>query len=231
MISIQLPQFEGSLDLLLQLAQKQEVEIEYLSLKEIMVQIFKNLTLSGGNLTDGAESMGIAAHLIFMKSLALLPQDKRDKIHLEENAFNDLGFHHLVEYCLFKDAAKYLSFQEEKGIDSFPRNVKPLDPILPSGLEFISLSELALLFQNMLQKSQHKIGIISEEEWKISDKIAFLKKELMENPKISFEWVFSMDKSRNELIVLFLAVLELMKAGELKVIKDQQLVYLYAERN
>lgn len=232
-ISIQLPQFEGPLDLLIQLAQKAEVEIESVSLKELMLQIFNAFPISRDTIHESAESMGQAGHLLWMKSRSLLPQTGDSPIALDED-ISELKaplFEHLVEYCLFKDAARYLGGQEEKSNDTFVRKIISQELALPSGIEHVSLSEFATLFEQVLQKAKQQVGTIHEEEWKISDKIHWIKDELKNTSKIPFGLLFNPERSKLELIVFFLAVLEMMKAGDVKVVKEQESIYIYGERN
>jgi segregation and condensation protein A len=82
---------------------------------------------------------------------------------------------------------------------------------------------LASLFQGILAKTAAHKGIIHEEFWKVSDKITLLKELLQGQKIIPFETIFSSEKSREELIVTFLALLELMKTGEARIINDRTL--------
>ncbi len=82
------------------------------------------------------------------------------------------------------------------------------------GIEHLSMEDLAKLFQSVVAKASSQKMTIHEEPWKVSDKINHLRDLLKSDKQIGFERIFSRDKPKVELIVTFLAVLELMKIGE-----------------
>ena len=81
---------------------------------------------------------------------------------------------------------------------------------------------MASLFQEILSKLPAQKTIELEETWRVSDKIKVLRYMLKGEQTVRFDVVFTAAKSREELIVTFLALLELMKMGELKVIRELQ---------
>jgi segregation and condensation protein A len=82
------------------------------------------------------------------------------------------------------------------------------------GIQHLSLDDLASLFQQLLSKAEPKRSTVTEEVWKVSDKITDLLSLLKNNKPIVFTSLFTPEKSREEWIVTFLALLELMKMGE-----------------
>ena len=88
------------------------------------------------------------------------------------------------------------------------------------GIDHLSLQDLATIFQQILQKAKGQKGHLEEEIWKVSDKMTYIRHLLHSQQKIEFAVLFSLEMSREELIVIFLALLEMMKMGELRVIKD-----------
>jgi segregation and condensation protein A len=227
--------FEGSLDFLLHLVQKNEIDIAEISLEQITHQYLKKLEeWLTPCVENGAEFIGITAHLLFLKSRMLLPRHEQEGTHSEDEL--DPRFeviHQLLDYCRFKEAAKELAEREQKqgayylrGMDGLPDVKKVL------GLDHLSLEDLATLFQQVLAKSSVQKGLIHEEIWRVGDKIKFIRQLLKEHSTLGFEFLFSPDRSRPELIVTFLAILELMKLGELIVAKDNtthQVVLLSVE--
>jgi segregation and condensation protein A len=216
-----LKNFEGPLPFLLHLLQKNELEAHDVFLSDIFQQYLEK---QGETDVDaGAEFVGSAATLIWLKSKLLLPAHEQ----IEENPIEeeDMEAPHalipeLIEYCKFKQAAKGLSIRElqqqayYRGLDSTLEM-----PGKPLGIDHISLNELASLFQVVLKKASMNKGIIKEEIWRVSDKIHYLKTTVLEG-FVPFHQVFSEECSREELIVTFLAVLELMKLGLFGVGKD-----------
>ena len=216
--------YEGPLDFLLHLIQKNEIDIYEIAIKKITDQYLGKLKEFTENSVDtGAEFIGSAASLLLLKSKMLLPKHEQLTVLMEESE-PDPRFdiiHQLIEYCRFKDMAKTLSEREEqqgvffgRGIDQVPEVKKPL------GIEHLSLSDLASLFKQVLTKAPPKVGSIHEDEWRVSDKIFLVRRMSKELQKIPFGLLFSGDRSRIELIVTFLAILELMKLGEIRVIKE-----------
>lgn len=221
-----LDNFEGSLYFLWQLIQRNEIDIYEIELQKIMLQYCQKMkegTEADAFSVDGAsEFIGVAASLMLLKSKTLLP--KQDQVMQLEEEEPDPRFeviHHLIDYCRFKDVAKELSHREDqqngfylRGVDGPPQAKKTL------GIEHLSLQDLALLFQQLLERAAPHCGIIEEENWRVSDKILAIRKDLLILISIPFEILFNPQKCRGELIVTFLAVLELMKLGELCIIKD-----------
>lgn len=220
--------FEGPINFLLHLIQKNEIDIYDVDLQEIMGQFLSKLTESDHpDVESGAEFIGTASLLIWLKSRMLLPRHEQP-LNLEEE--NDPRFeiiHQLMEYCRFKDAAKDLSEREQKQNAYFGRGLDDgYQAKRHLGIEHLTLEDLAGLFQQILAKSQSHTGLIHEEEWLVSDKIRHIRQLLKQSQQIGFEELFSFERSREELIVTFLAVLELMKLGELRIIKESNKVMI-----
>lgn len=216
-----LDHFEGPLDFLLYLIQKNEVDIYHISLQQILEQ-YKNYLSSLPELCmeSGAEFIGLTSSLMWLKSKMLLPKQKDDPA--DEN--NDAEFaiiHQLIEYCRFKEAAKELSLREEKQSGFFLRGIDPDSPGVkrPFGLEQISLDELSGMFRQLIEKASEK-GHVVGEPWSVSDKIHSIRNALQQNDLLEIKDLFSDDISRDEIVVTFLAILELMKLGEIQVMKD-----------
>lgn len=218
--------FEGTLDFLLHLVQKSEIDIYEVSLQQITKQYLLKLhehLLTAPSVDVGAEFIGTAASLLWLKSKMLLPKHEQIAQTLEPEE-TDPRFeiiHYLIDYCRFKDAAKSLSEREESQSAFYARgNDNPTEIKKNLGIEHLSLQDLAQLFQQVVARAVVHIGLINEEEWLVSDKILLIRKLLRELKKIRFDVLFSSDQCREELIVTFLAILELMKLGEACVVKD-----------
>lgn len=218
-VVLKLPEFEGPLELLFALVQKKELDICDLELNKLVGQIVDN---GWGSLDLGAESIGHAGSLLWIKSRALLPKsgDESEIIEGPESLSVAL-LEKLVEYCRFKDAASHLALREIKEQETFFRpTVVPEGLKKKLGIEHVSLVELAAIFQDVLAKSKTNFGTIREEEWRVSDKIQFLREMLKDEAAIPIEQLFSPDQTKLEVIVLFLAILELMKMSAIRVVKS-----------
>lgn len=219
-----LDNFEGPLDLLWHLINQQEVDIYQISLLQITDQFLERLRQSAeAHLDRGAEFIALAATLVWYKSKTLLPKHEQvDTVPVDEE--NDPRFeiiHQLVDYCRFKQAAKELSEREQRQGAHYPRGVEIGDIRKNLGIDHLSIDDLALLFQEILAKAAPRTGTIVEEEWKVSDKISYLRELLQKQKPLALTDVFRTSASRVELIVTFLALLELMKSGEARVTLDR----------
>lgn len=220
--SIQLDNFEGPLEFLLYLVQKNEIDIHDVRLHAVTDQFLEEL--QNPDLDLGAEFVGTVASLLWLKSKMLLP--KHQQASQEDEDGPDPHFdviHQLIDYCHFKEAGHALVTLEKEQTAYFPRGVSGnIEVKKPLGIEHLALEDLASLFQDVLSKCEEERGHVQEETFRVSDKIRFLKKILHEGASFSFEQLFPLNKCKEELIVTFLAVLELMKLGIAAVFQEQQ---------
>lgn len=218
-----LDNFEGTIDFLLNLIQKEELPIHEVDVRRLTGQFLERLESEKGPAIDaGAEFVGAAAFLIWFKSKTLLPQHEQSE-NPEENE-SDPRFaiiHQLLDYCRFKEAAKALEEREVRQSAFYLRGSEGHETKMNLGIESLSLEDLASLFKTILAKAEKEKGTIAEEEWKVSDKVAFISRQLEQQPQIAFEQLFHAAMSRLELIVTFLALLELMKRGALRVVRGE----------
>ena len=218
--TFKLSNFEGPLEFLLQLIQKDEMDIYEVPLNALIEQ-FQNSELH--TLDSGAEFLGNASFLLWLKSKTLLPEHER--VATPEELELDPRFeiiHQLLEYCRFKQAAKEISLLEHKQGHFYLRGSEAHGAKKPLGIEHLSLDDLAQYFQQVLLKATPQTGSIQEEEWKVSDKISWLDELLQRTLSVPFNLLFTENMGRMEMIVTFLAILELMKMGRLKAIRKEE---------
>lgn len=129
--------------------------------------------------------------------------------------------HHLIDYCRFREAAKELSSREQnqcgvyyRGLDEVP------NPGMTLGIEHLSLDDLSAVFEQALEKAASGLGSIDEEEWRVPDKIRDIRRQIKQEERLSIAALLTPGKSRNELIVTFLAMLELIKIGDIAIIRE-----------
>jgi segregation and condensation protein A len=215
---ITLDNFEGSIDFLLHLVQRDEIDIYEVSLYKIMAGYLEHL--KGHGIDTSAEFIGVSTTLLWLKSKMLLPQHEQvvDQVEGEEPdpKFN---ISDLVDYCRFKEAAHtFVKLETEqncyfqRGVEGGEHGRKPL------GIEHVSLDDFAQLFQQLLTKTASRRGVVTGETWSVADKIIWLRHRLKHEGRLTFRALFGQDYCREELIVIFLAVLELMKMGELALV-------------
>ncbi len=217
-----LDNFEGPLDFLLHLIQKHEIDIYDIPLHKITEQFLKKWgDWLEPDIDSGAEFIGTTSSLLWLKSKTLLPKHEQPETPEELEA--DPRFeiiHQLLDYCRFKQAAKELTEREMHQSAHYFRGGEAVDVKKNLGIDHLSLQDLALMFQQILSKAKGHKGQVHEEIWKVADKITWIRHLLISQQKIEFGVLFAIELSREELIVTFLALLEMMKMGELRVIKD-----------
>lgn len=223
-----LANFEGPLDFLLCLLQKEEIEIYDVPIQELIQQFICQFDQWEEGLERGAEFIGTAAYLVWLKSKTLLPRHEQEVT--EEELIEDPRFeiiHHLIDYCRFKQAAKELTSRQEKQQACYFRGVDIPEWKKPLGIDHVSLEELSQLFKEMISKAAQMKPQIQEENWRVCDKIRIIRRLLQERSSFPFVELFSAQQSRPEMIVIFLAILELMKIGELAVGREQSSATLW----
>jgi segregation and condensation protein A len=230
-----LTNFEGTLDFLLCLIQKEEIDIYDVPIQELIQQFIHKLTnCQEEGLEKGAEFIGTAAYLVWLKSKTLLPckEEPSDLEAVIEDPHFEI-IHHLIDYCRFKQAAKDLASMQEKQQACYFRGVDVPEWKKPLGIDHVSLEELSQLFKEMIGRAALVTTQIQEENWRVSDKMRHIRRKLQEDSSFPLAVLLSSQQSRPEIIVIFLAILELMKIGELAVGREQAsaTLMIFAKRN
>lgn len=223
--SVVLQPYRGPLELLLHLVKKGEIDIERLPLKEITLQCLQKAEQEG-EINTTADAMGLSALLLLLKSKQLLPSDPTEDLLLEESSSELLQ--HFLDYCHFRQAGAELIAREEGQKPFFTRIPPPFEKESSLGLEEVSLEKLQELVSELLKRSFcEPSGVVKEEAWHISDQIAWLKTMAITHPLLPFGCVFSDKYCKQAWIVSFLAILELMKRQEVKVVKENTNYYIH----
>ncbi len=218
-----LENFEGPLDFLLCLIQREEIDIYEIPLHDLIQQCLQKLNeWKERQIEIGTEFIGIMAYFVLLKSRMLLPQ--LDTAPSDDELEEDPRFeiiHHLIDYCKFKQAAKELTARQEQQSACFYRGLPDFTYQKPLGIDHVSMEDLAGLFKEMMRKALLPIQQIFEENWRVSDKISHIRSLLKENAVFPLHALFYPQKSRIELIVIFLAILESMKLGIITVGRER----------
>ena len=237
---VSLEVFEGPLDLLLYLIKKDEVDIYDISIEKITKQYLSYLeAFEVLNIDIAGEFVVMAANLLYIKSRTLLPKDQQmpDEDVEEDDPRWEL-IRQLIEYKKFKEAALHLRDQEEIQSTLFPRpgslpeslpTPLPQDPLLFSE---VSIFDLINAFQKALTRlsSQERVNDIYEESYTVADRMQHLIRVLEHGVSIKFEELFPSNATRSELVVTFLAMLELTRMKQLRLRQDQQFGDIWIER-
>jgi len=212
--------FEGPLDLLLFLIKREKIDIYDIPIASITRQYLEYLELMKLlDLEIAGEFLVIAATLMHIKSKMLLPQDESDLEEEEEEDPREELVRRLLEYKKYKEAAVDLADMQRRNKDVFLRKGDAVDGkiILDDGTEYFeaSLFDLITAFRKILKDVPKKtFHEVIKDEFSVSDKIHEIYHILAERSKILFSSLFRKARDKNEIIVIFLAILELIKMRE-----------------
>ncbi len=219
---VKLEIFEGPLDLLLYLIKRDELDIYEISLERITrqyleyLQAFKEL-----NIDVAGEFVVMAANLIYLKSRSLLPVDQQPP---EEDAEEDDPrwdlIRQLIEYKKFKEAAAQLQVRQLEQERIFIRAAVGSDPIAiaPLRLGEVGIFQLISAFQNVIKRVEAREDLreIFGEHFTVSDKIDWILRRVGDGVPLRFSELFASMASRVEIVVTFLALLELIRLRQVR---------------
>jgi segregation and condensation protein A len=221
--TIQLPVYEGPLDLLLNLIEHAELDITKVSLAEVTDQYLAYIRqIQDRQLEDLASFLVIAARLIQIKSEVLLPRPP-----LREPGEEDPGdalARQLVAYKKYKQVAVLLSEREEARLRSYIRLAPP--PVIDPKIDMQEF-QLDDLYQAMLEvlrnvrKDPTLEDNVSTPRVRVLDKILSIVHSLREVSQLSFRKFIKTARSRIEIVVSLLAILELIKQDQIEVHQEE----------
>jgi segregation and condensation protein A len=221
---VQFEVFEGPLDLLLYLVKKEEVDIYEVNLTKIATQFIEYIELMRQlDLEVAGEFLVMASTLMYIKSRELLPVDQQAQTEGEDEEDDPRWelIRQLVEYKKFKDAAAQLQQRETQQENVFPRLPgKPqFESARPAPPPDVSLFDLISAISNILRRfQQEETGRdIFEDKWTVSEKIELLRRTMAGTPALRFSELFEQTTSRTEVVVTFLALLELIRLKQIVV--------------
>ena len=221
--------FEGPLDLLLYLIKKEEVDIYEVNLTKLATQFLEYIEMMRLlDLEIAGEFLVMASTLMYIKSRELLPKDQQVQTEEEDEGEDPRWelIRQLVEYKKFKDAAAQLQAMELAQENVFPR--------LPCKPEFeaepgvakpnVSLFDLINAVSSILRRftQREESREIFEDKWSVSEKIEQILQILTERQRLKFADLFSEAASRGEVVVTFLALLELIRLKQLLAIQEEE---------
>src|SRR3954464_3622333 len=213
--SVKLPTFEGPLDLLLHLIEEHELNVMDIPIAFVAKKYVEYITLMEElNIDVASEYLVMAATLTHIKSKMLLPVPPADQEDEDEHGLDPRAelVRRLLEYQKYKRAAEQLGGGDVLGRDVFVRGLPAPAVEGPAPLAGLSLFKLLDAFQGVLSRATTKIDHqIDFERFSITDRINQLVDLLQLHKKLSFEQLFEGASSRGDLIVTFLALLEMTR--------------------
>ncbi len=219
---VKLEVFEGPLDLLLYLIKRDEIDIYDISLERITkqyleyLQAFKEL-----NIDIAGEFIVMAANLIYLKSRSLLPVDQQppDEEAEEDDPRWDL-IRQLIEYKKFKEAAAQLQMRALEQERMFARaGLKVTDfATAPLPLGEVGIFQLINALQTVIKRVEAREDLqqVFGEHYTVSDKIESILRQVAGGVTLKFSELFAQMASRIEIVVTFLALLELIRLKQVR---------------
>jgi segregation and condensation protein A len=227
MVQVQVDGFSGPIDLLLDLIDRQKLDITALSLAQVTDQYWREIESAPETDPDTlAEFLNIGSKLIYIKSCALLsaPKPAADDIsgRLEQAAEELTQL--LEDHKRFRDAVELFRQLEEEGRKAFTRAAPAKRAPLPPGLEGVTLDTLLDAVKEAIARrpAEPEEAVIHIEPVTIAEKVGEVARGLQRNRgRLRFGRLLAACKTRTEIVVLFLAVLEMIKAGRLWAEQDR----------
>lgn len=218
--TVQLSQFEGPLDLLLHLIEESEVDVKDIFVSEITAQYLSYMDqLDEMDMDTASEFLTMAATLLYIKSRQLLPRPPREDE--DEESPEELLIRQLRDYKAFKEASEKLKSLFENARNCCTR--LPEDVPLPPkevALDGATMDGLFAAFLEMLSRktdapevvrSQH----VNPDRYTVRSQTGRIRTILSEKTAVSFEELFTPGAERMEIIVTFMALLEMIARGEI----------------
>lgn len=234
-LEVKLQVFEGPLDLLLHLIDKNKIDIYDIPIVEITNQYMEYINaMEKEDLNVMSEFLLMAATLLDIKCRMLLPKEVNEEGE-EEDPRQEL-VEQLLQYKMYKYMSYELRDRQVEGERSLYREpgipkevqdyVEPVD--LDKLLDGLTLTKLNQIFKDLMRRQTEKIdpirsrfGKIEKEEVSLPEKLDYVEEYARRHRTFSFRELLSRQRSKVQLVVTFLAVLELMKTGEIKIRQEQ----------
>ncbi len=214
--------FEGPLDLLLYLIKKEEIDIYEVNLTTLATQFIEYIDVMRMlDLDIAGEFLVMASTLMYIKSRELLPVDLQAPTEDEEEGEDPRWelIRQLVAYKKFKDAAAQLQVLETTQENIFPRIPGKMNfafeapPVKPDVSLFDLINAVSAILKRLT--SREDLRDIFEDKWTVSEKIEYIMAVINKKSGVKFSDLFASATSRSEVVVTFLAMLELIRLRQI----------------
>jgi segregation and condensation protein A len=236
-INVKLQAFEGPLDLLLHLIDKAEVDIYDIPIAEITDQYLQYISMMKiHDLEVSSEFLVMAATLLEIKSKMLLPKPRKDEDAEEGIDPREELVQKLIEYRKYKEVSFELKDKLSIFEKVFYKPPEPIEDYIPdvSSISNVSLDLLVVSFKNIILRNSMKKSSSFREIYRevvtIDDKIKLIGKLLINKHSFYFDDLFLNSCSKYEMLVTFIAVLELMKRKSITVEQERNFSRILIKR-
>jgi segregation and condensation protein A len=224
---IKLPAFEGPLDLLLHLIKENKIDIYDIPISFITGQYLEYIEMMKElSLDIAGEFIVMAATLIHIKSRMLLPLDEEAGEEEKDDPRLEL-VQRLLDYQTFKEAATILREKEDEAHQLFGREAVEDEEGKGEEAPELSLFDLNIFdllgaFKKVLDSAPPEVRTITRETLTVKDRMVVVMDMLENSESIRFEDIFQENVTRSQLIVTFLALLELLRLGLARVYQENE---------
>lgn len=236
-INVKLESFEGPMDLLFHLIVKNKIDIYDIPIAQLTDQYLECIdAMNPENMESMSDFLVMAATLIEIKSRMLLPKPEMEEDEEGEDPREAL-VNRLLEYKRFKEMAFNFDEKQKKAGYVFYKQpdkelISEIRRDVPKNIEdILSGADLKMLFsafEEVLRRQEVKTDKIrsrfksvTREVFSIEDKISHIDNLLKLHKNISFNKIFQKQASKNEIVVTFLAMLELIKMKQIKICQEK----------
>ncbi len=219
-LQLKLNQFEGPLDLLLHLLDKDKIDIKDIFVSDITEQYLAYISdINEFDMENASEFLTVAAHLLEIKSRSLLP--KPAPLEEGEEDPEQALIRRLTEYKMYKEAGEKLHDLEEENLKVYYKLPEEINMQERIELEDMKLDALMAAFGEVLKrfenKSVKKQREIKRDAYTVKGKMSFIRRKLSSQKEMSFFDMFEDDGNKSEVVTTFAAMLELWKNRFLKL--------------
>jgi segregation and condensation protein A len=218
-LEIATPVFEGSLELLLVLAERDEVDIFEVSLASLTEAYLAEIAaLEERDPVEMAEFLWLAARLLLLKSIRLLPGEEPGEEEADLLGWEEDVRARLLEYRAYKEMAEKLMERAAADEPSYPAPARQVD--VEGQEEPIQVAALVAAFQAVLARVPPRPLVYVGTRWTVDDKLAFLQQRLRQGSFDLVEVILDC-ADRLEAVITFVAVLEMLRRSEIRVRQEQ----------
>jgi len=218
-LEITTPVFEGPLELLLVLAEREELDIFQVSLARLTEAYLAEIAaLDERDPVEMAEFLWLAARLLLLKSIRLLPGEEPDDEEADLLGWEEDVRTRLLEYRAYKEMAEKLMERAAADEPSYPPPTRHVD--VEGQEEPLQVAALLKAFQSVLARVPPRPLVYIGTRWTVEDKVEFLQRRV-ERGGFDLVEVILDCQDRLEAVITFVAVLEMLRRGEIRVRQEQ----------
>ena len=226
-LEVATPVFEGPLELLLALCERDQIDLFQVSLATVTESYLTELAvMERKNPVEMAEFLWLAARLLLLKSIRLLPGEEPEPEEAELLGWEEDVRRRLQEYRQYKQVAEALLERTQAEIESYPP--PPRDVPAAGQEQPLDVGSLLIAFQSLPQRLPPRPVVMVGHGWTVEDKVDVLEDRLRGGSFDLAELILE-SEDRLEAVITFVALLELLRRGAVRVRQDRRFAAIWVE--